>query len=366
MIDTVVLTIPVTKENILDPRRFSPSASGLFKEPYYSSFIQCKLNPSKDQKDKGNYLPRLTLSSRMKNNVYQVFLRIEFSAPKILFGNNFEEIREEDFPKLISELKYKLFLMGIILLDNQLINAPVSSVHYCRNIPLQAYVSCSMVINQLEKAGNYNEWLDLDKTSFRNGGQILHMHSDRWEFVVYDKLRDLERAKLGKNRSVEEDNYSQLDMFKDKYPKQEILRLELRINTKQKLRALLTTIGDGKSLKNITFVNIFKREISQKLLRYYWGKIQMVTNLPENIKTNSNIIEISTAIRIKYPEMKDNDLMRLTYGIIFIQEYGTRAFRNFMQWNKDRGYKWNRFNKQLEKSSFLCNMNILSDIETKI
>jgi len=223
-----------------------------------------------------------------------------------------------------------------------------------------------MVINQLEKAGNYNEWLDLDKTSFRNGGQILHMHSDRWEFVVYDKLRDLERAKLGKNRSVEEDNYSQLDMFKDKYPKQEILRLELRINTKQKLRALLTTIGDGKSLKNITFVNIFKREISQKLLRYYWGKIQMVTNLPENIKTNSNIIEISTAIRIKYPEMKDNDLMRLTYGIIFIQEYGTRAFRNFMQWNKDRGYKWNRFNKQLEKSSFLCNMNILSDIETKI
>lgn len=366
MIDTVVLTIPVTKENILDPRRFSPSANGLFKEPYYSSFIQCKLNPSKDQKDKGNYLPRLTLSSRMKNNVYQVFLRIEFSAPKILFGNNFEEIREEDFPKLISELKYKLFLMGIKLSDDQLVNASISSVHYCRNIPLQAYVSCSMVINQLEKAGNYNEWLDLDKTSFRNGGQILHMHSDRWEFVVYDKLRDLERARLGKNRSVEEDNYSQLDMFRDKYPKQEILRLELRINTKQKLRALLTAIGYGKCLKNITFVNIFKHEISKKLLRYYWDKIQMVTNLPENIKTNSNIVEISTAIRIRHPEIKDNDLMRLSYGMIFIQEYGARAFRDYMHWNKDRGYKWLKFSNSLKSVKGLLNNDVLTDILYKI
>ncbi len=367
MIDTVVLTIPVTKENILDPKRFSPSAYGLFNEPYYTTFIQCKLNPSKEQKEKGEYLPRLTLSSRMKNNQYQVLLRLEFSAPKILFGNNFQEITEDNFIKLISELRYKLFLMSIKLSEDQLVNASVSSVHFCRNVPLQAYVSCSMVINQLEKAGNYNEWLDLDKTSFRNGGQILHMHSDRWEFVIYDKLRDLQRVRLGKNRSVEEDNYSQLDMFKDKCPKQEILRLELRINTKQKLRALLSTIGYGKSLENITFVNIFKQEISQKLLRYYWGKIQMVTNLPENIKTHSNIIEISTAIRMEYPEIKDNDLMRLVYGMIFIQEYGTRAFRDYMHWNKERGYKWRKFLNKIEKITMMCNNNrILSDIESKL
>lgn len=366
MIDTVVLTIPVTKENILDPKRFSPSAFGLFKEPYYTSFIQCKLNPSKEQKDKGEYLPRLTLSSRMKNNQYQVILRVEFSAPKILFGNNFQEITEDDFLKLISELRYKLFIMGVKLSEDQLVNASVSSAHFCRNIPLEAYVSCSMVINQLEKAGNYNEWLDLDKTSFRNGGQILHMHSDRWEFVIYDKLRDLQRARLGKNRSVEEDNYSQLDMFKDKFPKQEILRLELRINSKQKLRALLSTIGHGKSLENITFVNIFKYEICQRLLRYYWSKLQMVTNLPENIKTHSNIIEISTAIRMEHPEIKDNDLMRVTYGLIFIQEHGTRAFRDYMHWNKARAYKWRRFSRLIQENTLSKNNQILEAIAKKL
>jgi len=197
MIDTVVLTIPVLRENILAPERFSPSANGLFKEPFYKGYTPCKLNPSKEQKDQGRYLPRLTLSSRPKKGNWEVSLRIEFSAPKILFGNNLKEVDDNDYKELISELCFKLFTMGIKLDQEQIENASVSSIHFCKNILLEPYQSCSMVINELERYGNYNEWFDLDKTSFRNGGHILHLHTDRWEFVIYDKLKDLQRAKLG-------------------------------------------------------------------------------------------------------------------------------------------------------------------------
>ncbi len=325
------------------------------------------MNPTKEQKEKGEYLPRLSLSNRPKNGIFQTFLRIEFSAPKIIYNNNFQEVCEDDFDKVISDLKYKLFLMKIRLSDEEIRTASVSSIHYCRNITLEPYVSCSMVINQLEKAGNYNEWLDVEKTNFRNGGHILHLHTDRWEFVMYDKLKDLERSKLGKKRAFEKDNYCQLDLFKDSNPIQEVFRLELRINSKQKLSQLLTKIGYGKRLENITFENVFKNDISKKLLHYNWNKIRMVNNLPDNIKIKSGIVEISTAIRSKYPTISDTTLMKLTFGIIFIEEYGVIAFREYMHWDKKRAIKWNRFHKQLEKLSPLCNnVDILREIGNKI
>lgn len=367
MIDTVVLTIPVLRENILAPERFSPSADGLFKEPFYKGYTPCKLNPSKEQKDQGRYLPRLTLSSRPKKGNWEVFLRIEFSAPKILFGNNLKEVDDKDYKELISELCFKLFTMGIKFDQAQIENASVSSIHFCKNILLEPYQSCSMVINELERYGNYNEWLDLDKTSFRNGGHILHLHTDRWEFVVYDKLRDLQRAKLGERRSVDKDNYSQLDIFNNDKSKQEILRLELRINSKIKIATLLSSVGCGMALKNITFRNIFKKVISRKLLIAFLRRIKIMRSISNQNTSNSNILSICESIKKSLPLITDSEIMKLTFGFIFINEYGIKAFKRYMQWNTKKAYKWNRFYKKLEKIYTVCNnRDTLEIIESKI
>ena len=35
----------------------------------------------------------------------EIYLKIEFSAPKLLFGNNLEELEEADFDKIINKLQ---------------------------------------------------------------------------------------------------------------------------------------------------------------------------------------------------------------------------------------------------------------------
>ena len=51
MIDTIVLTIPKDKYIILNYDRFTPSAIGFFKAPFYNvgarSNFSCKQNPTK-------------------------------------------------------------------------------------------------------------------------------------------------------------------------------------------------------------------------------------------------------------------------------------------------------------------------------
>jgi hypothetical protein len=216
MIDTIVLTIPKSKYIILDHNKFSPSTKGLFEPPYYSlgsrSNFSCKQNPTKKDYLSGIYKPRLTITKRVRRGGYVYPLRIEFSIPKLIFSNNFDEIQKDDFLKIIDTLKQRLKEMGMLIKKDDLVNAKVSAIHYCKNIALTDYTSCSMVINQLAKI-NLTKRLDLDKTSFRNEGQVIHYHSNSFEIAIYDKIKDLEQANVSEKRSIENDNQIQLNLF---------------------------------------------------------------------------------------------------------------------------------------------------------
>jgi len=235
MIDTIVLTIPRYKYIILDHDRFSPSTKGLLESPYYSlgsrSNFSCKQNPTKTELLKGIYKPRLTITKRIRKGYFEIPLRIEFSIPKLMYGNNFDEIQEEDFKNVIKKLKKRLKDMDILIRDIDLINAQVSAIHFSKNITLTDYSTCSMVINDLSKI-NLTKRLDLNKTSFRNEGQAIHYHCNSYEIAIYDKLKDLEQAGVSEKRSIEEDNLIQLNLFNDKPINKpfEVLRIEIRLN----------------------------------------------------------------------------------------------------------------------------------------
>ena len=107
MIDTVVLLIPWEDFKIMDYGTFSPSARGMFEPPYYSlsrGSFNCIQYPTKSDLIEGNYKPRLTLSKRLVCGGYSIALKIEFSAPKLLFGNNFEELKDNDFEAVVIKL----------------------------------------------------------------------------------------------------------------------------------------------------------------------------------------------------------------------------------------------------------------------
>ena len=101
MIDTIRLIFDEGTFAILEPEQFQPNAKTILAlgDRLQSGGVKkCFLNPKKGEAIKGNYRPRLTLRRRPPRVTELV---IEFSIPKLLYGNNFDELIEEDFEAVL-------------------------------------------------------------------------------------------------------------------------------------------------------------------------------------------------------------------------------------------------------------------------
>lgn len=65
--------------------------------------------------------------------------------------------------------------------------APISAIHYSKNIPLTDYSTCSMAISDLQRI-DLTKRLDLSRTDYRNEGHAIRYHANRFEVIFYDKL----------------------------------------------------------------------------------------------------------------------------------------------------------------------------------
>lgn len=280
MLDTVILNLPKSRYRIAIPERFTPSATILNYPGHY--LIRCVNNPTKQDKATGFYFPRLTLIKRPTKFAFDIWLKIEFSAPKILFCNNLDELNDEQFDELVSTLRQRLLHMGVEITIEALKQAPVSAFHSSKNIPLIGGYTPPYVIKELNKV-NLTKKLDLNKSDFRNDGQSMQYYANSNSFVMYDKLRDMKKPK---GRAIDKDRTAiQLDLLakvKNHDPKTEILRLEARLSRKVKMNSTLATLGYE---ENPTFVDIFKSELHQKIVTSYWEPI---------ISKNAFLFDMST------------------------------------------------------------------------
>ena len=252
------------------------SKDNFFKQTISSgnkSFTKYVRNPSEKEKQEFGYLPRLTLFNRGNEEM----VKIEFSAPKLIFNNNFDELEQKDFDLVVSTLRQKLKDMGYGIFSRFLSDALVSLIHYSKNIPLTDGSTPYMYLKEIQKA-NITQRLDFNQTDFRNEGHSLKFRTNYHEVAFYDKLKDLEKAKISEKRAVEKDNYIQMNLFEEvkEYKKQnktplEILRMEVRLNQRQKIRQILNKIGHK---TEPTFKNLFSKKIARSVLLYHLSQIE--------------------------------------------------------------------------------------------
>ncbi len=269
MIDTIRLTIDEGHFNIWKPEDFKPHADSILKKEKnakQSGISKCVLNPTKFDKESGIYYPRLTLRRRPPNITELV---IEFSIPKLLFSNNFEELSEDNFEMVIETLSNRLMEKEVYIFKKTLENASVSAIHYGKNFILPRYTLCSSIIRKLSKA-HCSGWYDHNMTEFRNGGTMFKLHSNSFELAFYDKVKDLENSKRGKSRSHEVDNEIQYNLFEnaDVSLDFQVLRMEIRLNTRTKIRQDINRLENP--IDDLRFFALFKKQIAQGLLRHYW------------------------------------------------------------------------------------------------
>jgi hypothetical protein len=100
---------------------------------------------------------------------FSLTLRVEFSAPKLVYGNNFDELVSRDFETVVERLQQRLSELGVRVAEDTLRGAKVSTIHYSKNIAFRDYTTCAMVIRELAKI-DLPLRLDLSHTDYRNEG----------------------------------------------------------------------------------------------------------------------------------------------------------------------------------------------------
>lgn len=262
MLDTVILQIPINKSAIIDHSQFTPSTKGILDNP--ANFYKYTNNPKKADRESGVYKPRLTIIKRGK----EIYLKAEFSVPKLLFSNNLNEIEESNFDEAVSKLRKIIEQMGVRLWTHEIEKAEVLGFHLSKNIPLTNGYTSLFVIRELSKI-NLSQKFDLTKIVYRNNGEELQFYSNRHSLVFYDKINDLNKPA---KRAVDKDQIKQqTDLFE--YIKREkrnieVLKMEVRLSEKRKMNDVLEKLG---YLQNPTFKDIFKKELCQKILKHYWN-----------------------------------------------------------------------------------------------
>lgn len=268
MIDTIVLTLNKSMFYISEPDRFEPSARLVLDDKSSlggRGYIVAKQNPTKGELRNGIYKPRLTLTNRFNDTGRrEATLKIEFSVPKLLFGNNFDELTADDFEPATELLRQKLREMGVMVWSQHLLNAPVSAIHYSKNIPLTDGTTPHYIISKMREA-NVNLAIDVDEANYRNEGYSYKWHTNSYEIAFYDKIKDLQTAKVSEKRAIENDNVLQLSLFDSLQKRQrlEVLRMEVRLNKRQKIGQTLRSLGITSELN---YKNLFDPSVSQKVL----------------------------------------------------------------------------------------------------
>lgn len=360
MIDTIAIRLMQNEFQIRDYEKFNPSAMGLFQSPFYplnKGSFKCTQNPIKKEFLEGIYKPRLTLTKRMKNGGFSIELRIEFSAPKLLLGNNFEELEEKDFKKLSVSLVMLLGEMGVVVNLQTLQQASVSAVHYSKNVILQS-TPCSTAISEIMKAKPLAR-MDTNQTDYRNGGYSYKFHTNDFELAFYDKVADLKQSKTSEKRAIEKQNAFQLDLFEPlEKSRMNVLRIEARLNTKRKIKQTLKKIGFSED-EAITFENLFKKSTAQKVLLHLMAELEKGLFIEEMQVDTKNSLQTFKEILFANKGKRKKRMTELFSLILFIKQNGfeevRRAYGSTYQGKKgnERWYRDLKAIQELKKAKAL-------------
>jgi hypothetical protein len=353
VIDTISLTIKHPHFKILDDKIFAPSSKGIFNYPYLEfgrkSYIRCICNPTKKDLATGKYFPRLTLIKALRRSGFEIFLRVEFSAPKLLFGNNFDELEDRDFENICQLLRERLLDMKVSIKELDVIrSAEVSAIHYSKNIVFTDHTIPYEFLRDFGRA-NIDKRLDVNQTDFRNEGHAFKVRCNDYEVIFYDKRKDLERAKISEFRSIEKGNQSQLSLFDGVTSDKpfEVLRMEIRLGSKKRIRHVFERQGVLLH-EGLPFSSLFSKGISKKILRTTLTEFEQ--SYPKVLLGQMDSLEdFLIDLQINNRHLSYRKLLMFVGLRAVLNEISVREFREITK--RFGAGSWYRLNKEMKELS---------------
>ena len=352
MVDTVKLLIPVDNPLIFDGSRFTPiTLEQLVNSRGYGKTF---LNPSPTYAKMDKYMPRLTMYKRVRKfGVVTYELAVEFSAPKMMFGNNFDELEEKDFDALLTAIQATLQeLLGHKFFKTQLAHADIAAWHPSKNIVFLDYTSCQTILNTMGKL-DVSKTYDLQKTDFRDG-HVVHIHANSLDIAFYDKMADLLKAKKSGKRAFENDSTVQLNLLESlsEYRPMEVFRYEVRYVGRASIKRAYS------ELEQWTFESLYKKKLCQNILLKHWNKLtNSVDMLALDVKEPYELLQ-------NYLEANDDvtpqAALAAVAGLVITSQVGAVGLRNVLEarYGKQAWYRIKPLLKSPEEHRFTAFVHI--------
>jgi hypothetical protein len=320
MLDTLILQIEKDKYHITDYNFFNTTKEQMINS--YSPYKKWINNSTASDKNNKIYKPRLTIIKRGQRFI----LKIEFSAPKLLFDNNIDELDNVNFDATVKNLQQKMKAMGVLVWTKHIEEAEVISFHPSKNIPLTNGITANLIIKELKKV-DISKRFDIDEKNYRNNGEVLQYYTRSHSFVIYDKMNDL--IKPQRRATDKDQTKNQLSIFnsiKEKDKRFELLRIEIRLSLKRKMNEILGKVGHT---TNPVFKDVFQKDLCQKIVNLYWNNF-----FSDNLflfTTNNNPQEILRTILSRYPKIKSGKAIEATGTYLLSRDdEGIRGFRQII------------------------------------
>ena len=234
-----------------------------------------KLEP----KQQDEYIPRVEVFEALTEDRKDVryTLKIEFSAPKLLYWNSLQEVGENDQERVILALKSALERVSIFVETDTIANALVSTVHACKNIPLPKTIRMREIINELAKI-DISKVFDVADKQDKKGARVLNIYAGTTDWSFYDKISDCLRPK-NKRRDKHLIKYEREFVERYKLQDREVFRYEYRIKKTQTVKRDINALLGRDYKTRVIFKDLFTPNLLKTLVLNSWHKI---TERPEN------------------------------------------------------------------------------------
>jgi hypothetical protein len=362
--DTIIIKIyGPSKFKILDKSQFvpeivkreyrdlSPSEKNFPRSrPYLRRYV---LHPKNMYEYKDEYIPRVEVFETFTDDHKDIryIMKIEFSVPKLLYGNSVLEVVEGDKERVLVELKAALAKVNIIVEIDNIAKAALTTVHLCKNVLLPRTIKMREILNELQRV-DINKVFDVTGKQFKNGGRVLSIYSGVIEHVFYDKISDSIRPK---NKRSDKGHISPERDFIERHDLQdkELFRYEYRIKKTQTVRREVNEALGRDLLKNVLFKDIFTKGVLKKMTVSAWrGLIERPENQLALFRPTDKLTLFLHILGEAEKGGKGAHSMNaalISYGLsCLIQDHGAKEVRRavFAIWCKDHPERLTRLIKE--------------------
>lgn len=252
---------------------------------------------SKEDKQQGLYRPRVTFRP------IDGSLTVEVSLPKLLFGENLQEVTCEHKPLILRALCAALADWSIITTESKLLAAKLNRLDVGKNLLLTGIASSLRVIDLLNRCQISGRKIAKD-VSYTNGGRALRVHNASSDLLIYDKIRAPELCGISEKLGIESDQYCQKALCEMlNMHNHEVLRIERRFNGRKVVRKLFARWRNY----DPRLADIFTPEIAYNIISEEWNWLVAVCILPDKDCTE-NLARVMELLKQNAPGSLRNTL----------------------------------------------------------